>query len=38
MNWHEVLKGALYGLAALNVVVTWAIAADQGLLVRQKVG
>jgi len=27
----------LCGLAALNVVLTWAIAADRGLLVRQKV-
>lgn len=28
----------LYGLVALNVVVTWAVAIDRGLLVRQKVG
>ena len=38
MSWHEVLKGALYGLAVLNAVVTWMIAADRGLLARQKVG
>jgi len=28
----------LYGLVALNAVVTWAVAIDQGLLFRQKVG
>lgn len=28
----------LYGLVALNAAVTWAVAIDQGLLLRQKVG
>ena len=28
----------LYGLLALNAVVTWAVAVDQGFLFRQKVG
>lgn len=28
----------LYGLVALNAVVTWAVAIDQGLLLRQKIG
>lgn len=28
----------LYALLALNAVVTWAVAIDQGLLLRQKVG
>lgn len=28
----------LYALLALNAVVTWAVAIDQGILLRQKVG
>ncbi|SFR86825.1 hypothetical protein SAMN05216570_0140 [Dyella sp. OK004] len=38
MNWHDVLKEALFVLGALNVAVTLAIVINQGLSIRQKIG